>query len=239
MYKKYEAKSVATDEVLALAFAAYRQNNGYVKTTVRHSEPDKTTVWSNKELVAYTLAIETNKNKHKHSTVFWIPEGFEPVVTTDADIQNIDIARNHVKRYLIGMMSGNLSQFQQEVYEAISGDEIQTTKISLASYIPELLSREVSYTEFKKKIKNDFTDSVAITGPIKSAIEIIDCRYLERYESFSIMAAMDGNLIKFFHKTAIPAGSVINITAKPKKSYIDDKTNCTITYVNYVKIRKK
>ena len=60
MYKKYEAKSVATDEVLALAFAAYRQNNGYVKTTVRHSEPDKTTVWSNKELVAYTCLLYTS-----------------------------------------------------------------------------------------------------------------------------------------------------------------------------------
>ena len=239
MSGQHKLKTVATDEILALAFAAYRQNNGYVKSTVRHSEPDKKTVWSNKELVSYTLAIESNKNKHKHSAVFWIPDGFEPIVTSDDDIQNIDVARNHIKRYLVGMMSGDISQFQQEVYEAISGEEIQVTKIGLASYIPELIAREVSHNEFKKKIKNDFTDSVAVTNAINGSIEIISCAYVEKYESFSITAAIDGNLIKFFQKTSLTVGSVINVTARPKKSYIDNKTNCTITYVNYVKIRKK
>lgn len=235
---RYKIKTFATDEIVALAFAAHRHNNGYVKTTVRTSEPDTKTVWSNKELVSYTIATESKKSKTDAYDV-WIPEDFVPIETTDADVANVDAARNHVKKYLVGMISNEITAFQQEVHDVVTSDKTPVTKIGLVSYIPELLLREQAAVVFKKKIKNDFADSAVLTGALAGFIEVINCRYIEKHEAYSVMASLDKDLVKFFHKDALAVGATIKITAKSKDSYIDPNTKCTVNYINYVKIKKK
>lgn len=230
---RFKVKTFATDEVVALAFAAYRYNGGYVKSTVRMSEPDKKTIWSNKELVSYTIAAES-KSQH-----VWIPEDFTPIETTDADVESIDIARNHVKKYLVGMLSNEITMFQQEVHDALISTEIPVTKIGLVSYIPELIAKEVAATKLKKQIKNDFSDSAALSGKLAGTIEIISCKYVEKHEAHAVMASMGKDLVKFFHKEPVYAGDTFNITAKAKDSYSDHRTKCTVTYINYVKFKKK
>ena len=42
-----------TQDVLAVAYAAYRKNKGYVKDTFRFSEPTNETAFSNKDYVKY------------------------------------------------------------------------------------------------------------------------------------------------------------------------------------------
>jgi hypothetical protein len=234
---RYKVKTFATDEVVALAFAAHRHNGGYVKSTVRMSEPDKKTIWSNKELVSYTIATESrNKDKSHH---VWIPEDFTPIETTDADVDSIDFAKNHVKKYLVGMLSNDLTPFQQEVHDALVSTEIPVTKIGLISYIPELIEKELAAAKLKKQLKADFSDSVALTGKLTGTIEILSCKYVEKHEAHAVMASFEGNLVKFFHRNAVYAGNTFQITAKAKDSYPDPKTKCTVTYINYVKLKKK
>ena len=172
---RYKVKTFATDEIVALAFAAHRHNNGYVKSTVRMSELDKKTIWSNKELVSYTIASDS-KNKAGLQHV-WVPEDFIAIETTDADIISIDTAKNHVKRYLVGMLSNDITTFQQEVHDALNSTEIPVTKIGLVSYIPELIAKEQAAATLKKQLKTDFADSAALTGKLSGNIEIINCSY--------------------------------------------------------------
>lgn len=234
---RYKVKTFATDEVVALAFAAHRHNGGYVKSTVRMSEPDKKTIWSNKELVSYTIATESrNKDKSHHVS---ITEDFIPIETTDADIDSIDFAKNHVKKYLVGMLSNDLTPFQQEVHDALVSTEISVTKIGLISYIPELIEKELAAAKLKKQLKADFSDSVALTGKLTGTIEIISCKYVEKHEAHAVMASFEGNLVKFFHRNAVYAGNTFQITARAKDSYPDPRTKCTVTYINHVKLKKK
>jgi hypothetical protein len=234
---RYKVKTYATDEIVALAFAAHRHNNGYIKSTVRMSEPDKKTIWSNKELVSYTIASEIKNKADAHHV--WIPEDFIAIETTDADVNSIEVAKNYVKRYLVGMMSNDITAFQQEVHDALMSDEIPVTKIGLVSYIPELIAKEKAATILKKQLKTDFADSVALTGKLSGMIEVINCRYVEKHEAHAVMASLGKDLVKFFHKEPVQTGNTFNITAKAKDSYPDPRTKCTVTYINYVKFKKK
>ena len=234
---RYKVKTFATDEIVALAFAAHRHNNGYVKSTVRMSEPDKKTIWSNKELVSYTIASESKNKDNAHHV--WIPEDFTAIETTDADVNSIETAKNYVKRYLVGMLSNEITPFQQEVHDALMSTEIPVTKIGLISYIPELIAKEQAAAALKKQLKTDFADSVALTGKLAGKIEVINCRYVEKHEAHAVMASLGTDLVKFFHKDPVYAGDTFNITAKAKDSYPDPRTKCTVTYINYVKFKKK
>jgi hypothetical protein len=234
---RFKVKTFATDEIVALAFAAHRHNGGYVKSTVRMSEPHKKTIWSNKELVSYTIAAES-KNK-KDSQHIWIPEDFTPIETTDADVDSIEVAKNHVKRYLVGMLSNEITAFQQEVHDALNSTEIPVTKIGLISYIPELITKEIASAKLKKQLKTDFSDSAALSGKLIGNIEIIECRYVEKNEAHAVMASLGKDLVKFFYKEAMYAGDTFNITARAKDSYTDPRTKCRVTYINHVKFKKK
>lgn len=234
---RFKVKTFATDEIVALAFAAHRHNSGYIKSTVRMSEPDKKTIWSNKELVSYTIAAESKNKGDSHHV--WIPEDFIAIETTDADVNSIDLAKNHVKRYLVGMMSNDITAFQQEVHDALNSTEIPVTKLGLVSYIPELIAKEQAALILKKQLKTDFADSAALTGKLSGVIEIINCKYVEKHEAHAVMASMGTDLVKFFHKDPMKVGDTFNITAKAKDSYPDPRTKCTVTYINYVKFKKK
>jgi len=234
---RFKVKTFATDEIVALAFAAHRHNGGYVKSTVRMSESDKKTIWSNKELVSYTIASE-NKNKN-NSNQIWVPEDFTAIETTDADVNSIEIAKNYVKRYLVGMLSNDITAFQQEVHDALMSTEIPVTKIGLVSYIPELIAKEQAAAILKKQLKNEFADSEPLTGKLSGKIEIINCRYVEKHEAHAVMASLGKDLVKFFYKENMSVGDTFNITAKAKDSYPDPRTKCTVTYINYVKFKKK
>ena len=47
-----------TQDVLAVAFRAFKHNDGYVKDTVRFSEPTNNTVFSNKDMVKFQMRPE-------------------------------------------------------------------------------------------------------------------------------------------------------------------------------------
>lgn len=70
-----------TERIIELAFAAYRVNSGYLKTTQRYSE-DQLTTYSNKEIIAYSAAQYNEKDSVLKT---WIPSDFVPVKVTDED----------------------------------------------------------------------------------------------------------------------------------------------------------
>ena len=89
-----------TQDVLAVAFRAFKINNGYVKDTVRFSEPTNNTVFSNKDLVKFQMRPEFR------------PPDFVTMQTDTDDYSDVDSALKHFRRYTFGMLGESLSDFQ-------------------------------------------------------------------------------------------------------------------------------
>lgn len=86
-----------TKQVLELAFAAYRVNKGYEKHTRRFSE-NQPTVFSNKELVTYSVYYYTQKDTGSDFKM-WTPEDFVALKVTDEDHAAKAKADLHMRRY--------------------------------------------------------------------------------------------------------------------------------------------
>ena len=91
-----------TQDVLAVAFRAFKHNDGYVKDTVRFSEPTNNTVFSNKDMVKFQMRPEFR------------PPDFKAFTTTPEDYADVDNALKHFRRYTFGMLGESLSDFQKD-----------------------------------------------------------------------------------------------------------------------------
>lgn len=231
-------KTFPLDVVLSVSFAAHRINGGYVKETNRFSE-GKPPVWANKELVSYTLGHDDNLKNSKNVTRYWLPEGFVPITTIDEDIDNVEVAIKHVKRYLIGAMADKLSEFQQSVFDAMGSDSVPVTKVALLSYLPEMIKREVAESAYIRKIKSEYADSAhLVNDTFAGSILILKSHHLKDHGTNVITAGFEGNLLTFFNKDTFTVGSVIKITAKVNKRETCAVTKLPRTTLNYVKIKK-
>ena len=106
-------QAINTQTALAVAFMADRLNKGYVKETRRFSE-DVPTIFSNKELVKFYF---TDKED-------FLPQDYIKNNPDDYDFESVDIALKHFKRYSIELLGENLSDFQKDVFNAISTDTV-------------------------------------------------------------------------------------------------------------------
>ena len=95
-----------TQDVLAVAYAAYRKNKGYVKDTFRFSEPTNETAFSNKDYVKYQMVPE-----HR-------PQDFKPLVITEEDYKGVEDA-------LMQGYSGHEKPKSLEVYSKLSFQDCQ------------------------------------------------------------------------------------------------------------------
>ncbi len=228
-----------TEQLLELAFAAYRVNKGYEKQTRRYSEGP--TVWSNKEIVAYSAAFY---NKHKEEDKIlktWIPEEFIPVQVTDADRAALENARQHMKRYSI-LALGNISDFDKDMFAAYSSETTPINKLGLVAYLPAFVERELTEKAYKLRLKKEFSESKHFEKDIAGNCEILKVlRVNKDYEEpfYMHFGAVNGNLVCFARKEGLSVGLVYNITAKVKGKDSERETGLPMTRINYVKLRKK
>lgn len=228
-----------TEQLLELAFAAYRVNGGYEKQTRRFSE-DKPTVWSNKEIVAYSAAYYNRHLEENSAVKTWIPSEFIPVAVTDEDRAALEAAKNHMRRYTL-LALGNLSQFQQDVFSAYSTETLPVNRIGLLAYLPEFVNRELRDKLYKARLKKEFGESRYFEKDIAGTLEVLKVIYVnkEMMDPFYMhFGAVDGNLVCFARKEGLAEGLCYNITAKVKKQELERETNLPMTRINYVKLRK-
>lgn len=221
------------DAVLALSFAAYRVNSGYVK--ISKLTENNTRVWSNKEIVAYTLkSQEVNNNKYDN----WVPSEFVVVDVTDEDVKNVELAKKHIKRYTLGLLSGKISAFQKDIFDAVTEENLPSTKISLVSYVPELILRETTEKERTRLIKENYKDSVHYNTSVSGTCEILKSFYLKNVECYVYVCGIDGNLVSFTNLKKYEVGTQHKITAKVKKQDYCPDTGLPQSRLHYVKFKK-
>jgi hypothetical protein len=218
-----------TQDVLAVAYAAYRHNDGYVKDTYRFSEPENKTLFSNKDIVKYQFRPEFR------------PEDFSPIKTTQDDYESVDNALKHFRRYTLGLLGETLNDFQTDVMQAIGNESVEWNRLGLLAYVPELVNRETKENELKKTIRTEYRDSVWIGDPgesVEGVCQIIASHYSSHYERYAYTADYMGNLISFWNKFEIPKGERRKFRAKVKSKTKNRLFDVNETALNYVKVYK-
>lgn len=218
-----------TQDALAIAYAAHKLNEGYVKDTHRFSEPVNETLFSNKDILKFQFRPEFR------------PDDFKPVKTTDEDYENVDNALKHFRRYTLGLLGEQLNDFQTDVMETIGQETVPYNKLGLIAYVPELVKREIKENALKKTIRTEYRDSLYIGGvgeSVEGVCQILNVHYSSHYERYSYTADYMGNLISFWNKFEITEGERRKFKAKVKAHTKNRLFDVNETALNYVKLYK-
>lgn len=228
-----------TQQLLELAFAAYRVNKGYVKDTRRYSE-GQPTVYSNKEIVAYSAASYNQTNNVETAVKPWIPSDFLPVKVTQEDLASKEAADKHMRRYTLLAM-GKLSDFENDVYSAYCSEVMSVNRAGLIAYLPEFVNRELKEKAYKLRLNSEFANSKHLSGSVVGDCEILKVIRVNReYDEpfYMHFGAINGNLVCFAKKEGFAEGVVYQISAKVKGQDKERETGLPMTRINYVKLRK-
>ena len=226
--------SYPTDKLLAYAYAIYRINGGYIKHTQRFSE-DKPTRWANKEAVAFTAATE-----FVYSSPFqtWVPPEFTPIEVTDADLENVEKAKKHFRRYTLLSLGDDLSQFQKDIFASICKEENSPKQIGLLAYVPAFVEREMENIFYKRRLKDEFSDSEHIKEAlVKQTVEIVKKVPMPNYDTNLYVGVVNGNLVSFTKSESL-ADTLYTINARAKGTDLERETRLPLTRLNYVKLKK-
>ena len=218
-----------TQDVLAVAFRAFKTNKGYVKDTVRFSEPTNSTVFSNKDLVKFQMRPEFR------------PPDFVAMNTDTSDYADVDDALKHFRRYTFGMLAESLSDFQKDVIENVWSDNVEFNKLGILAFVPELVKREIKENTLRKVIRTEYRDSQYIADigeSVEGVCKILDRHYSSHYERYKYTADYMGNIIGFWNKFEIPVDEHRKFKGKVKAHNKNRLFEVCETAINYVKIYK-
>lgn len=228
-------KTLPNQDMLALAYAAYRVNgNRYIKDTRRFSE-DQPTQHANKDLVRYFL------HQKGHAPGVWVPDDYVPFAVTEEDYASVDRARSHFKRYTMDILGDSLTSFQRSVYEVYCQEQIAVNAAGLVSYLPELVDRELEDIAFKKLLRTEYRDSVhvgAVGDSVEGVAKILRGIYSKQWERWYYTAAINGNVYSFSNAHEHSVGSMKRIKAKVKGHTKNRSFAVDETQLNYVKLYK-
>jgi len=227
--------TVKTQPVLELAFAAYRINGGYVKDSTYNTETEDGVI-ANKELVKFTMAYNDPQGDHSYHSY---PKWFKPIEVTDEDRENVERAKKHFRKYVLGAIAGTLTDFQNSMFKIIESEDITKNSVGIAAYMPEMVERDILEAEYKKKLKqlaetSEFINSRTVDG----SVEIIRVFYSKEFSIYIHLADMNGKLVKFNRTVKHPEGSTVNISGKVKEHGFSKDFNVKMTSLNYVKVAK-
>lgn len=218
-----------TQDVLAVAFRAFKINNGYIKDTVRFSEPTNNTVFSNKDLVKFQMRPEFR------------PPDFVTMQTDTDDYSDVDSALKHFRRYTFGMLGESLSDFQKDVIENVWSETVEFNKLGILAYVPALVERELKENSLRKTIRTEYRESKYIAGvgeSVEGVCKILDRHYSSHYERYKYTCDYMGNIIGFWNKFEIPVGEHRKFKGKVKSHDKNRLFEVSETTINYVKIYK-
>ena len=220
-------KTVNTQEALAMAVAAQRINNGYVKDTRRFSEGTPT-IFSNKEIVKFAF-----------NPVYRPPDFVLPNPTAE-DYETVAEIHKWMKRYvMLGL--ADLDDFKRDMINSVSSDVVPVNNLGRVAFIPEFVKRDQHESGLTKEIRIEYRDSQYL-GKEKDVVEgvakILDKRYSSQWESYNYVAVIDGNLISFMNKFEHEVGTMKRIKAKVKAQTKNKLFSANETRLNYVKLYK-
>ena len=224
-----QGKMFNTLEVLAVAYAAHRINKGYIKFGSFDYHKNIVISRANKEIV-------------KEHFVSWRKSGednLHRIQVLDSDKAQAANVRNHFKKYTLGLLGNSLNDFQQDLFQAVSADEVSSSELGILAYVPEMITREQTESNLKKVIKTDFADSQhigAVGDKFQGECKIIAKHFHSMYERYIYTVVNQGNVLGFFCKFEFKEGENKIVNGKIKDLVYNTKLKVNETRLNYVKV---
>lgn len=219
-----------TEKLVELAYAAYRVNKGYEKSTRRYSEGQPPT-FSNKELIAFSLAD-------------WAPDDFKNLEITDEDRAAKAQGDKHMRRYTMLAM-GDLPDFESDLFAAYSSEEMPIGRVGLIAYLPAFIERQVKDKVYKQRVKTEFNESKHLEGSKlePTEVEILKVIPLKNdwlsEPAYLHFGSIGKDLVCFSVKQMYAVGETYDIVARIKGKDKERDSGIPMTRLNYVKLRKK
>lgn len=217
---------VNTEQALAYAFVAHRVNEGHIGASQIGSSV------SNVNLV-----------RHFCNDTLNLLEGdrFQDIAVTDEDLAKVNESTQFFKRYLLGILAGSLTPFDEKIYAIVSNETVAYNDLGLLAFVPEHMKREKDRDMFKEYLKTHYSQSeIDRSRKISGIMEILEVRYVNSNSGIfrSVTAGMDGNLYIFSNNNVAleDTGKKIKVAGKFKKSGIEYKTKLPATMMNYVRV---
>ena len=230
-YRIDPLQTYSTQEALALAYAAYRTNgNEYIKETRRFSTEGNDPIYSNKELIKFTVEAKEGR---------WIPDDFTPLEVNEADYASVEDCRAHFKRYTL-LALGELSDFTKSILEVVSADEHKKIDGRIA-YVPQFVVNERKENALKKEIRVEYRDSQHLGkegDAVEGVVKILEVRWSNQYERYNYNGVIDGNLVSFMNAHKHDIDTMKRIKAKVKRQQKNRLFSVPETRLNYVKLYK-
>ena len=219
-----------TKELVKLAYAAYRVNDGYVKENESGKQP-------NRELITYTASMILNQENKAGVQKLWVPTDFVPLVVTEEDIANTDECERFFKRYTFMSIGDGLNQFQKDVYQSYLKETHSIVSCGRIAFIPVLVKNELKHREYKRRLKDEFENSTHIFNKtIEGPVEILRSFRLKEYAIHMHVAAVRGHLVSFTNAEKFPDGGRYWLRGKVKSLETERDTGLPLTKLNYVKL---
>lgn len=218
-------KSHNVQEVLAVAFAAYRKNSGYEKYSTGYRDDPKA-VTANKDLVK--MHFREDPGVENHLTV--LPEDYE----------SANDALKYFRRYTLGVLGENLNGFQADIYKYVTQDTIPSNRIGLLAYVPELVKKETAESAYKKLLRTEYRDSQHIKHvgeQVEGVVKILSVFYSKQWERYNCVADLAGNLVSFMTTTKLAVDDMKQLRARVKDHTKNRSFDVNETRLNYVKLK--
>lgn len=224
------AKSYPTQDILALSYAAFRRNNyEYIRDTRRFSTEGDKPIYSNKELIRYTIDYRENR---------WIPDDFTPLKTNQEDYDNVEKCQKHFKKYTI-LSLGNLSEFERCMFELMATDTQEHIDGRIA-YIPQFVLNDEKQHKLRKTIRMDYRNSRHIDKPlepVEGTIKILDRVWSNRFERYNYVAALNEDLVSFLNSKRYDIGLHLRLKGRVKYHLTNRLFDVPETRLNYVRLK--
>ena len=237
-----------TIEVLAVAIAAYEQNNNsYLKENkydydyeqdTNHSQL-RSVVWSNKSMLRTHFKVDVYS---EGATELTRP----PILTiTEAHRAKAETIRIFTKKLLFKALAYNpdanpngFPPYDISIFQKVNQEEVKVGDFGYIASAPLYYEKEIYRTEVEKRMQNS-----QHMGAVGGRVSLIECeitRFIRstNYETNIVQGLCDGNLYFFFTNVQLKQGEKVDLTGRIK-SHIMERDKYPMNKLTYVKIKGK
>lgn len=232
----FQEKIFPLQQVLELACAAQRVNNGYLKNlesllTTEEDGTFKTAGYkhANKILMLATLGEDNTQ----YSGDFTKPV----LLCTNLEDQELaNEIQKYYKRLLFAAIDGE-NEFLVKINSILSTSEVKTNEFGWVACLPSVYKRDFSKNQLEKKIKtidHEYLDDIGKTVVDKDC-EILSAKRSKNFDAWNIDAIIDNKMVSWMSKNELALGACVIVKAKVKDHNKHWKFENPVTRLNYVK----
>ena len=224
-------KTISIKDAINLAVQAYVQNGKY------HREDQYEYVETDE---GPSEQIVVKGNKYLMREMFMKDEVFIDPKCNDM----VEDIYTHYQGLIFKVMSGQANDFNQNVYNVISKEEIGYRDLGLLAPLPSLYEQEMTRNLFVEEIKDSqWVGSIGSKCTVKAKLH--EARFIRSKQFWVYTFISDGDLITHFTQKSINEwatvgvvreGDEYSITFKVKRQGYSSFYDCKDTVVNYLKI---